>query len=84
MTGYLAALAALAVDAAPRLRPRAVGRFEPEQPEAGGGFETYAAEREAPAPPRTAARPTAPSTPDPADAPAPTAGTPPPVPAGPA
>ncbi|MER7418343.1 hypothetical protein ABT346_16430 [Micromonospora peucetia] len=63
MTGYLAALAALAVDAAPRLRPRTVGRFEPEQPEAGGGFEAYDVEREAPVVPRPAARPTAPTAP---------------------
>ncbi|MGK5442493.1 hypothetical protein ACSNN7_11845, partial [Micromonospora sp. URMC 105] len=56
MTGYLAALAALAVGTAHRLQPRTLGRFEPEQPEAGGGFEAYDIERDAPVPPRPATR----------------------------
>ncbi|MEH0844200.1 hypothetical protein V6U81_17570, partial [Micromonospora sp. CPCC 205711] len=51
MTGYLAALAALAVGTAHRLQPRTLGRFEPEQPEAGGGFDAYDVERDAPAAP---------------------------------
>ncbi|MBQ0892956.1 hypothetical protein KBX37_07550 [Micromonospora sp. U56] len=76
MTGYLAALAALAVGSAHRLQPRTLGRFEPEQPEPGGGFEAYDLERDAPVPPRPATRPQAapsapPGTPPPAVAPAP-------------
>ncbi|MEV4665483.1 hypothetical protein AB0J85_26500, partial [Micromonospora echinofusca] len=57
MTGYLAALAALAVGAAPRLRPRTLGRFEPEQPQAGVDIAAYDVEQSTPTPSRPAARP---------------------------
>ncbi|MEU7618716.1 hypothetical protein AB0B27_21840, partial [Micromonospora rifamycinica] len=74
MTGYLAALAALAVGTAPRLRPRGPGRFEPEPAEAGG-FVTDEQEWTTPPP---ASRPVGPQATDRPPTPLPRVAVPPP------
>ncbi|OWV01544.1 hypothetical protein B5D80_26320, partial [Micromonospora wenchangensis] len=65
MSGYLAALAALAVGTAPRLRPRALGRFEPEEPEPAGFLTEQERWPAAPPPARPTGPPPAPESPSP-------------------